>query len=244
MTSDSKRSWFILDGITQIQSQPLSDEKLEMVLKRISEHEHDRFFIWTNSWENWQPIKLFLKSDKNIFNQPAKVEENSITKSSTHIKIGDNTLTGTSYRAEASQKDTDMNQIEVHNIKAPQNIDFKKLTSKEAYKQRQTRHDLKIEVLLISKKGKSFRSHSKNISLSGTLLEDNIPFDYYGCIFDIVVVNRYAKEAAHSRVQIKGRTIGDGVSRRIEFEPLPKTTGDKLEMLLSKYLENQKDQAS
>lgn len=249
MTSNSKKKWFILDCVTQIQSQPLSEDQIRMTLMRITEKEYDRYFVWTNTWENWQSVRLFLKSEdpvvqriinKDSEKKKAATKEDTITKSSTYVKTDDETTAGSSYRYINLQKDTDMNQINMDQVKLPNNIDFKKLVTKEAYKHRMTRHDLKIEVLLISKLGKTFRSYSKNISLSGSLLEDNVPFDYYGEMFDVVVVNRYAKDPANSRVQIKGVTVGDGVSRRIEFEPYTEAAKVKLVFLLNEYLENQK----
>jgi len=72
-------------------------------------------------------------------------------------------------------------------------------------------------------------------------LEDNVPFDYYGETFDVIVVNRYAKDPAFSRVQVKAITVGDGVSRRIQFESVTEHAKNRLTVLLNEYLENQKN---
>lgn len=243
MDSGDKKKWIVLDSISKIQSQPLSDQQLQMSILRMHEKDWDRFFIWTESWQDWQPLRAFLKSDQkkilNVLNitKDTASNDNTITKSVTMVRADSEQSNPAYPRYDVP---IDMEQIDVDEIKPPANLSFKKLSEKEAYKNRATRHDLKIEILLISKTGKTFRSYSKNISLSGTLLEDNIPFDYYGVVFDIVVVNRYAKDATHSRVQLKGSTVGDGVSRRIQFENLSQVTKNRLVFLLNEYLDNQK----
>jgi hypothetical protein len=245
-----EKYWVVLDSISKIQSQPLTDEQLQSSVMRMHEKDWDRFFIWTESWEKWQPLRAFIKTnDKNFLNilnltkkNEAK-EEITITKSMTYVRA-DNEATSTSYRPEKGHgQDITMDQIKVTHDKPPEELSFKKLNDKEAYNNRSTRHDLKIEILLISKLGKTFRSYSRNISLTGSLLEDNAPFDYYGEIFDVVVVNRYAKDATYSRVQVKGITVGDGVSRRIQFESMNEHTKMRLTALLNEYLENQKNVA-
>jgi hypothetical protein len=250
MTSNKKKQfWIVLDSVTKIQSQPLTDEQLQSSVMRMQEKDWDRFFIWTESWEKWQPLRAFLKtSDKNFLGllnitKKPEVNEATITKSVTYVRT-DSEATSTSYRpARGKDIEMDIDQVKSGQQKPPEDLNFKKIKDKEDFKARSTRHDLKIEILLISKTGKTFRSYSRNISLTGSLLEDNVPFDYYGEVFDVIVVNRYAKDLAYSRVQVKGITVGDGVSRRIQFEPMSDHTKNRLTVLLNEYLENQKNVA-
>ena len=118
-------------------------------------------------------------------------------------------------------------------------IDFKKLADKMSFSRRDARHELKIEILLISPKGKTFRSNSANISLSGSLLEDNIPFDYYGIPFDVVIVNRAAQSNVNARVTLKARTIGEGLTQRLGFSDMTATQKKALHGLLQDYLDQQ-----
>lgn len=250
MTSNKKKQyWIVLDSLTKIQSQPLTDEQLQSSVMRMQEKDWDRFFIWTESWEKWQPLRAFLKSsDKNfsgllsITKKPV-VNEATITKSVTYVRT-DSESTQTAYRPGYGKSvEMDIDQVKSGQHKPPEDLSFKKINDKEDVKTRSTRHELKIEILLISKMGKTFRSYSRNISLTGSLLEDNAPFDYYGEIFDVIVVNRYAKDAAYSRVQVKGKTVGDGVSRRIQFENVSDHAKNRLTILLNEYLTNQKNVA-
>ena len=72
-------------------------------------------------------------------------------------------------------------------------------------------------------------------------MEDNIPFDFYTETFDVIVISRKAKDPAYSRVQVKGQTIGDGVSRRIQFEAMSAQVKNRLTILLNEYLDSQKN---
>ena len=119
------------------------------------------------------------------------------------------------------------------------NINFKDLNT--PYRNRSERHEFKIEVLLINKKNKTFRSYSKNISLSGTLLEDNIPSDFYEDSFDLVVVNRQPTNALNSRVQVKAVVIkNEGYSQRITFLNVTPVQKQRLKDLLNDYITQQK----
>lgn len=123
---------------------------------------------------------------------------------------------------------------EVAEAKPPEPLDFKEIS--EAYKNRSERHELKIEILLVSQKGKTFRSYSRNISLTGSLLEDNIPFDFYGVQFDLVVVNRNSINPQHSRVQMRAETVGEGLTQRVRFVQPSDHLRQRLMNLLNDYL--------
>lgn len=243
-----KQFWFVLDSMTKIQSQPLTDEQLQISVMRMKDKDLDRFFIWTESWDKWVPLRSFIHNNEKIFlnvvdiiSQVEKQNEETITQSMTSVgtlKEGKDALNNNSQEL---NKDLNMDEFSVQPIELSNDLNFKKLNKKSEYKNRSTRHELKIEILLISKMGKTFRSYSQNISLTGSLLEDNIPFDYYGENFDVVVVNRHARDNTNSRVQVKGITVGDGVSRRIQFQAMSDQTKNKLLLLLNEYLEIQKN---
>jgi hypothetical protein len=124
--------------------------------------------------------------------------ERSVTKSMTMISSTEDTLSHT-------LQDYDGHKLAKEPTAAPKAINFKQLN--EAYSNRAERHELKIEILLINQRSQTFKSYSRNISLTGTLLEDNIPFDFYGTPFDVIVVNRNAAQSPHAKVQIKGEYI-------------------------------------
>ena len=106
---------------------------------------------------------------------------------------------------------------------------------------RDLRHVLKIEILLISNKGKTFRSRSKNISLSGSLLEDTIPFDYYDAIFDVVIISTQVKDPSRSRVKLTASVVSKvgNLSQRIQYVNLTIKQKMDLQFMLEEYIEAQ-----
>ncbi len=253
-------AWVLFDSITQIQSKPLTQEQLQSAIFKMKKSDLNRFHVWTTGWQNWQPLNIFLDSDQKNFikdietakklseektvrrekKELTKTKSKSITKSSTLIKLTDE-ITKTAFRLKNKEEKFDSENLTWSGSAPPTDLNFTK-TKMTGYANRAERHELKIEILLISAKGKTFRSHSKNISLSGSMLEDNVPFDYYGTIFDIVIVHRHADKPANSRVQMKAKTIGDGLTSRIQFQNVTEDQKKRLTLMLNEYTEKQKTQ--
>lgn len=102
------------------------------------------------------------------------------------------------------------------------------------------RHDFKIEAVLLTKKGASFRTYSKNISLTGTLLEDEIPKDFIHRQFEMILVNKFEKDPRKSRVHLSGKIIGDIADpRRLIFLEQDEDTAKKLGKLINDYMSQQ-----
>lgn len=262
----SEKIWVIYDNMVKIKSQPLSEEQVQMSILRMNEKDWGRFLIWKKGWENWQPLEKFLKSgeadfllsskkkdlssssmsektvkqaiSKNIDPNKSKKKqhEKTITKSMTRIRPeGEWTKT---HRLESVTFDAD--DLDLSNIKTPQTLDFKKASSSNNYRERAERHELKIEILLALSNGKTFRSYSKNISLTGTILADHIPTEFYTSVFEVIVVNKYSRDFKKSRVALKGTTTGHGLTSRIQFEKISDDQKQRLTDLLEEYLSHQK----
>lgn len=102
------------------------------------------------------------------------------------------------------------------------------------------RHDFKIEAVLLTKKGTSFRTNSQNISLTGTLLEDEIPKDFFHRPFEMILVNKFERDPRKSRVHLTGKIIGDIADpRRLVFLEQDDDTAFKLAKLINDYLTQQ-----
>lgn len=232
-----------MDSLTKIQSQPLSLDKLQSTIQKMTEKDMTRYYIWTEGWQNWQSLQEFLSSDnrKIIFprghnrEQQEETKEKSITKSMTNISTEPETQA--SFKVVDQEFDGSLLENLPLKNTAVVDLNFKKLV--QHYNRRAERHEFKIEVLLINQKGKSFRSYSKNISLTGTLLEDHVPFDFYGNIFDLVVVHKKSSDPLISRVQLKAETVGDGITQRIRFVQQSDDQMSKLTVLLNNYVQQQ-----
>lgn len=172
-----------------------------------------------------------LVQDQETVTKAANWKSNN--KAMTMVNSNEETFTE---HANHMQKDFNGDHLDLEQAahKPPDPLNFREIN--EAYKNRAERHELKIEVLLISQKGKTFKSYSKNISLSGSLLEDNIPFDFYGVQFDLVVVNRNPSNPQNGRVQMRAETIGDGLTQRVRFINQNNMQKQRLMNLLNDYL--------
>lgn len=254
----SSKNWIFYDSLSKTQSNPISSDEAQMTIFKLKQNDWARFFIWTEGWTNWQPLNLFLNSDQSTFiTQFAKSQQNedtltAVPRSSTSPMNSvnektHNEITGSfsavSINDEAQalvepavgKSQFDGEELSWSQTEKPA-LNFKKLTEKMSFSKRATRHELKIEVLLISPKGKTFRSESDNISLSGSLLEDNIPFDYYGITFDAVIVNRAARTNVNARVSLRAKTVGEGLTQRISFHEITPAQKKALHELLQDYL--------
>lgn len=253
--------WVLYDTLSKAQSNPVSTEEAQMAIFKMRPRDIERFYLWTQGWQEWQSLQFYLATDQKNFvsaftnqnddtikahirdvlemtprNNKKLFEENTASFSSIHLE--EDTLTDAGGRL--GQQQYDGNDISWENLEKPV-IDFSKLKKKRSAEKRETRHELKIEIILISVKGKSFRSKSKNISLSGSLLEDNIPFDYYESVFDMVIVNQSARDPKISRISLKGKTVGEGLTQRLQYTGLTNEKRQELQIFLEEYIYLQKN---
>lgn len=183
--------------------------------------------------------------------KPADEEvEEEITKSAFNASLTNNTKTNAYSKISLTEEGFDLKEehnqfgtrFDAEELNVDQNhkpkINFKSLSAK-SLKDRYDRHELKIEVLFVSKNGGIFRSWSQNISLSGSLIEDNIPFEYTSRMFDVVVIDNQQTDPKLQRVALKAKTIGQGVTRRIHFLNVTPTVKRSLQSLLENYLKSQ-----
>lgn len=184
-----------------------------------------------------QPAALRVRNTK---------KEDTITKSYSSIHLEEETISRIVRQEQAElevsadeRKNFDADEITWSKQEKPK-LDFSNIQQKTMSK-RDLRHVLKIEILLISNKGKTFRSRSKNISLSGSLLEDTIPFDYYDSIFDVVIMSSQVKDATRSRVKLTASVVSKvgTLSQRIQYVNVTIKQKMDLQFMLEEYIEAQ-----
>lgn len=256
--------WIFYDSYSKTQSNPISTEEAQMAIFKMRPKDAERFYLWTQGWQEWHSLTAYLQSGQNFFvssftipktnddtlkatirdvleSAPTtnKLLHDEFTKSFSAINLNE-TMSGIAEK-EVGIDQFDGEDITWSGVEKPK-LDLNKFNKKKNLDNRETRHELKIEVILISPKGRSFRSKSKNISLSGTLLEDNIPFDYYGSVFDVVIVNQQTKDPSYSRVSLKGKTVGDGLTQRLCYMEMTSAQKTNLQKLLQDYIQAQKNQ--
>jgi len=271
----ANKTWILLDNLTKIQSQPISLDDLKLAIARLPKHEYIRYFIWTTGWQNWQPLNEYLESDQKTLSvtlqsvtdlkNPTPLNQNDNTLTQTKLDFTssqnektvhhENTYSAQSsltYATTSDYQKPDKNLINKNDYngdlieaKAPtvNHLNFKSIN--DPYHARSERHEFKIEILLINKKNKTFRSFSKNISLSGTLLEEVVPIDFYDDNFDLVVVNRNPTNTLNARVQLRAEVIkNEGLTQRITFISMTPIQKQRLKDLLNDYINQQKKKKS
>jgi hypothetical protein len=263
--------WIFYDSISKTQSNPLLTEDAQTAILKMRPQDMARYLVWTDGWENWQALKVYLESDQknfvSTFTVPIPMSQEETVKATvkdvlentqtqfrskedshsfSSIKLTEETISRiVRLEKQPETKSFDIDEIRWSDTKKP-DLDFSKISEKTKFLgKRETRHELKIEVVLISPKGKTFRSRSKNISLSGSLLEDTIPFDYYDAPFDLVVINNNTKDPHKSRVKLTGKTVGGtGLTQRIQYHNPTEQQKNALQILLEDYVSLQKKQTS
>ncbi len=243
----------------------MSTTQAQMALLSLKSRDLKCIHIWTPGWENWQNVEVFLKTNQTYFviAHPPKPEKRTRQKSAkistpdiideiTNTISGRNT-NGKGYTEVESFKsssipsdygyfhqdfngdDLDLSQIrkiKTVKIKTPKQRD----TNPSAKRRTTLRHDFKIEIVIISKE-KSFRTFSKNISLGGTLLEDEIPKDFLNKPFDLIIINRFETESTKRQLLFKAKIVGDiSNPRRLMFLETDPQMMSRLDALLKAYV--------
>lgn len=254
--------WIIYDAETKTQSKPMSVVQAQVALLSLANKDHGKFFLWTPGWDEWVCIREFLESDQKYFviMQPPKpmdlpssddtltATQNAPATSNndsryTQVVVGDLPVK----KAEIGgyhQKDFNGDELDLAKIKKlkPDAMGKKKaepaaqVEEDGADRRRDPRHNFKIEVVLVSKI-RSFRTYSRNISLSGTMLEDEIPRDFLNKPFDLIIVNPFEPDPSKSRLLFRAKIVGDLQDpRRLMFVEQDVAMTLRLDALLKAYV--------
>jgi hypothetical protein len=239
--------WIIYDAENKSQSKPLSVVQTQVVLLSIQPHNFGRYFLWTPGWDEWMSLREFMAEDQKYFvlaHPPKPADE--VTQAITPLANKSNsekTQTGlnTSFSNETDpftqveegdpivkdksaydyySHDFHGNDLDLSKIRKLKPEPKKKRSPSppsNADRRKDERHAFKIEVVLVSKV-RSFRTHSRNISISGTMLDKEIPNEFLKKPFDLIIVNPFEPDAAKSRLLFRAKIVGDlSDPRRVFF---------------------------
>jgi len=267
MKSEGK-IWVIFDTVAEKKSKPLSLVQAQMMILTFKVRNLHQYHIWTPGWPEWQPLTSFLTSGQKYFVQAQppepliqkekqKAAANSVNKPAEKSKSEreDSYSSNPYFTRVVAPEDfsktdygyyyNEVNGDDLTLSGIPDKPSVEILVSRSGLgspkdRRANPRHDFKIEAVLLTKKGTSFRTYSRNISLSGTLLEDEIPKDFLQRQFDVILVNKFEKDARNSRVHLTGKIIGDiSDPRRLLFLEQDEDSAKKLDKLINDYLNQQ-----
>ncbi len=251
--------WLIFDTATSKKTKPMSIIQAQMMILSFKVRHLHQYHIWTPGWTEWQPLIQFLSSGQKYFVQ-AQPPEPLINKekqilSEITLKVRRQDSENPFYTNVVAAEDirnldygyyyNEFNGDDLTLSGLPDKPSIEIVVSRSELgspkdRRTSTRHEFKIEAILLTKKGTSFRTHSRNISLTGTLLEDEIPKDFFHRPFEMILVNKFEKDPRQSRVHLKGKIIGDiSDPRHLVFLEQDKETAIKLSKLINDYTAQQ-----
>lgn len=100
------------------------------------------------------------------------------------------------------------------------------------------RYNFSIEIILITKKGKTFKSQSENISISGVKLKDIIPPDFLMTDFSVIISNKLEKDPKKARIHFNSKCVGDvSDAKRLVFLNPDLKSQKILEDMISSYIQ-------
>ncbi|MEK2644029.1 PilZ domain-containing protein [Bdellovibrio sp. BCCA] len=255
--------WIIYDAETKTQTKPMSVVQAQVALLSLADKNPGKYFLWTPGWEEWVCVREFLESDQKYFvmaqppkpMEPSGLPQDTLTATQnapatnnpdspyTQVVVGDAPIKHQEIGG-YHVKDFNGDELDLSKIKKVKPEATKKKSSEAAPKEepsgadrrRDPRHNFKIEVVLVSKI-RSFRTHSKNISLSGTMLEDEIPRDFLNKPFDLIIVNPFEADPSKARLLFRAKIVGDMTDpRRLMFIEQDVAMTLRLDALLKAYV--------
>lgn len=263
--------WIFYDAIAKRRTKPLSTLQAQVMVLNLKARESNRFFLWTPGWTEWTPLRQFLESDQTVFvtaptAEPPPIPHVPVFDEDKTVKMdidphaplfaaededGDSVYTQI-LESEAPGKNSeygyfhdDFNAEKIDpDAKAPMQFNLPSKANSNDPKDRRSaeRHQFKIEVILITKTGRAFRTFSRNISLGGTLLEDEIPKEFVNSQFDLILVNKFEKDPLKGRLHFQGRVVGDYRDpRRLMFLDSDEHHIKRLKALLRSYSDRRKE---
>lgn len=169
-----------LDGITGDRKSANSQEEAEVFLQSIQPKDYYRYFVWMPTWTEW-------KNMQQMYNSLGKPDSTQTGITRSRISVNNND----------SQKDFSGDHF---------NWSVKTTTVTEA--RRFPRYEARLEFMLVSKTD-TFKSFSRNISLSGALLEDPIPKKFLMDWFELHIQKPNSKNPQKEKMIFRGRVVGD-----------------------------------
>jgi hypothetical protein len=261
--------WVIFDSGKNRKTKPLSLVQAQMMILTIKARELRHFYIWTPGWPEWASLPNFLSSAQKYFvptqpPEPPSLKElqrdttqliKSVASSLKIDKLEETLATTQRYtQVVASEELPKIDYGYYYNEFSGDDLSLSGIPDKPSIeivvsrsqlgsprdRRANPRHDFKIEVILLSKKGTSFRTYSRNISMTGTLLEDEIPKDFFHKPFEMILINKFERNPQKNRVHLTGRIIGDLADpKRLMFIDQNEELHQKLHKLINDYSHQQ-----
>ncbi len=243
--------WIIFDKRNKHKTAYLALATVQEWVLNLSSEFHDRYYLWTPGWKDWRKLSVVLQDQSHPFQRPPAEPSHSRSHSKsstgsidertgifTRVKL-DNSNSSARYEKMHEPVDFSGDELKLQDGKARKiNLGKKSLVDRRTNQ----RHAMKIEVILLRKEGRAFRTYSKDISLGGTLLVDEIPLEFRKEQFDLIFVNHLETDPEKKKVTLKAKIVGDYAQpRRLNFVETSEGTFSGLKDMLHAYSQHRSD---
>lgn len=219
MKKDEGQYWLFVDSKTRVVSRRLSQKAAEEFIRGLRNVNIDHWWAWNPCFRDWIPLKHLVDSrdgkvrmlvelahsDKNI-----QIDEDSTqTEAMDHTKIPEEYSEVRSFlREEPADEIRDFHGDDLTFSRVPRAPSLGLGSDRRGA----ARFDKQIEVLVVGR-GKSFRTQTLNISVTGVMLEKALPFEMESGPFEIVFILQ-DKGGSKRQLAFEGKVSGDLKDRR------------------------------
>jgi hypothetical protein len=249
--------WVFFNVKTQEQSKPLPHSQAHLFILKLAPHEMRQYVVWTPGWEKWLPLKEMLHNPEYKFEIPPPPVGGTVDDEMTKTR---GSVSQSSFKTDKTEKT--YTEIELSTVMpqgndefAPEKINWDKTPVvpvlkkskkdpiiKEDDRRQYKRFPHRIELVLMTKKGKSFRSSSVNVSIGGALLREAVPAELLRDVMDLLIINPFPDKDTPSHLLMKGRVVGDSRDlRRLIFYDVSPEVQVKLKSILERYQNNYRE---
>ena len=256
--------WIFYDRKKKKKSKALSLVQAQSTILSLFTKDPERYHIWTPGWTEWVPLDQFLASEQTYFMLTPEVNKVAQNIDEITLKLDNiddektlalsdltETITKIIYTQVAAElppktsdygyyhPDFNAEELDIR-IKVPSSNYPTADSPNESDRRTETRHNFKMEIIVVSKKGRTFKTYSDNLSLGGTLLQDPLPREFLNAPFDLIFVNRFEQDPKKGRLYFNGKVVGDFKDpRRLMFVKPDANSIKKLESMIQAYMSYQ-----
>jgi hypothetical protein len=218
MKKSEGQYWLFVDSKTRVVSRRLSQQGAEEFIRSLRNVNIDHWWAWNPCFRDWIPLKHIVDlregkvrmlvelapSDKKFDDK----EDVTQVEPSEHTKIPEEYSEVRNFlREEPADEIKDFHGDDLTFSRVPKAPSL----GLDSDRRRAARIDKKVEVLIVSR-GKSFRTHTLNISVTGVMLEKALPFEMQGGPFEIVFI--LLEKGSKRQLAFEGKVSGDFKDRR------------------------------
>lgn len=208
--------WLFVDSRTRVVSRRLSQQAAEDFIAGLRNMNLDHWWAWNPFFRDWIPLQNIIDTKRPRIRMLVQLPESNLsqfdqderTEASEQTQIPEEYSEVRNFLREETVdnfRDFHGDDLTISGVPKPPSLAF------GIDRRGARRHEKHIEVL-IAGKGKSFRTQTINVSLSGLMLEKPIPIEMQGGSFEIVFY--FQSNKIKKQMVFQGKVSGDLKDRR------------------------------